>query len=420
MRPIATGAKLIGLIICVLVITSAAITGGVMLDRLVLADFASLNSMQKPAEPNFNLISEAWGIISKKYVDRQAIQAQKLTYGAISGMVNSLGDTGHSTFLSPEMLAIESHFLKGNFSGIGAQIKIKEGHIVILAPMDGSPAQQAGLHSGDIILKVNGEDITGLPLEEAVTRISGTAGTSVTLTILSPKSGQSREITVVRAHITVHNVEWQRLPGTNAAHMRIAGFSQGVAEQVRQALTEVENQGLTAIILDLRDNPGGVFQEAIGVASQFLSGGNVVVEKNGKGDVKPVPVKPGGLATGIPMVALVNGGSASSAEIVAGALQDAHRARLIGEKTFGAGTVLQEFGLSDGSAMLLAIAEWITPAGHVIWHKGVTPDEEVGLPVSVIPLYPDREKSMTQAQLKGSEDTQLLKALDLLEHPDKG
>ena len=257
MRPIATGAKLIGLILSVLVTTSGAIIGGVMLDRLVLADFVPLQNVQKAAEPDFKLMSEAWGIISKKYVDRQAVQPQNLTYGAISGMVNALGDTGHSTFLSPEMLGIESHFLQGNFSGIGAQVKIKEGHIVILAP-------------------------------------------------------------------------------------------------------------------------------------------------------------------GIPLVVLVKGGSASSSEIVAGALKDAHRARLVGEKTFGAGTVLQEFGLSDGSAMLLAIAEWITPAGHVIWHKGVTPDVEVSLPVAAIPLYPDREKGMNSAALKASADTQLLRALDLLEHPESG
>src|SRR5208337_4457419 len=245
MRPIATGAKLIGLIISVMVTTSGAIIGGVMLDRLVLADFAPLKNMQKAAEPDFKLMCEAWSIISKKYVDRQAVQAQKLTYGAISGMVNALGDTGHSTFLSPEMQSMASHFLEGNFSGIGAQIKIKEGHIVILAPMDGSPAQQAGLQSGDIILRVNGEDITGLPLEEAVTRIAGKPGTSVTLTLLNPKSGQSREITVVRAKITVRNVRWQRLSGSKVAHMRIAGFSQGVAEEVRKALKEVRNQRLT-------------------------------------------------------------------------------------------------------------------------------------------------------------------------------
>jgi carboxyl-terminal processing protease len=202
--------------------------------------------------------------------------------------------------------------------------------------------------------------------------------------------------------------------------MRIAGFSQGVVEEVRKALAEVRNQGFTALILDLRDNPGGVLEEAIGAASQFLSGGNVVLEKNSNGDVKPVPVKPGGMASGIPLVVLINVGSASGSEIVAGALQDAHRARLVGEKTFGAGTLLQEFGLSDGSGMLLAIAEWLTPAGHVIWHKGVAPDVEVSLPVGAIPLYPDREKGMNSAQLKASEDTQLLKALDLLEHPESG
>ncbi len=420
MRPSVTGAKFIGLIICVMAAVSGATIGGVMLDRLVLADSVPAKYLQNAAQPDFKLISEAWNIISRRYVDHQAVQPQKLTYSAISGMVNALGDTGHSSFLSPDMLSIESHFLQGNFSGIGAQIKARDGHIVILAPMDGSPAQHAGLQTGDIILRVNGEDITGLPVEEAVTRIAGKPGTSVTLTILNPRSGQSREVTIVRAEITVQNVRWQRLPGSKVAHMRIAGFSQGVAEEVGKALTEIRNQGLTALILDVRDNPGGVFDEAIGVASQFLSGGNVVLEKNGEGDVKPVPVKRGGLASGIPLVVLINGGSASGSEIVAGALKDAYRGKLVGEKTFGAGTLLQGFGLSDGSAILLAIAEWITPAGHVIWHKGVTPDVEVSLPVAAIPLYPDREKGMNPAQLHASEDTQLLRALELLDHPEKG
>ncbi|MGO9017231.1 MAG: S41 family peptidase [Syntrophobacteraceae bacterium] len=418
MRPIATGAKLIGLITCVMMILGGTIIGGVMLDRLVLADFVPLKNVQRTGEPDFKLIAEAWSIISKRYVDHQAVQSKKLTYGAISGMVNALGDTGHSTFLSPDMLNIESHYLQGNFSGIGAQIKIKEGHIVILAPMDGSPAQRAGLQSGDIILRVNGEDITGLPVEEAVSRIAGKPGTSVTLTIVNPKSGQSREITIVRAEITVRNVRWQRLTGSKVAHMRIAGFSQGVAEEVRKALTQVRNQRLTGIILDLRDNPGGVLDEAIDTASQFLSGGNVVIEKNGAGDVKSIPVKPGGLAPAIPLVVLINGGSASGSEVVAGALKDAHRAELVGTKTFGAGTVLQAFGLPDGSAVLLAIAEWITPSGHVIWHKGITPDVEVSLPVGAVPLYPDREKGMDPAQMQSSDDTQLLRALDLLEHPE--
>jgi carboxyl-terminal processing protease len=388
---------------------------GVMLG-IVLSDFAPLRNAQGAAGgPDFSLISEAWNIITKRYVNHQAVKSQKLTYGAIAGMVNSLGDTGHSTFLDPDMVNIESHMLQGNFTGIGAQITIKEGHIVILAPIESSPAQKAGLQSGDLILRVNGEDITDLSLEQAVTRIAGKPGTSVTLTILNPKTGQSREVSIVRAKITVQNVTWQRLPGTKIAHLRIAGFSQGIANDLRKALRDIDNQGLAGIILDVRDNPGGVLDEAIATASQFLSSGTAVLEKDSKGDVKPIPVQHGGLATRTPLVVLINFGTASGSEIVAGAIQDAHRATLVGEKTFGTGTVLEKFDLSDGSAILLAIAEWLTPAGHVIWHKGIAPDIEVSLPLDVLPLYPDREKGMNSGQLQASGDKQLLKALDLIQ-----
>jgi carboxyl-terminal processing protease len=188
MRPTRTGKRLIGFILSAAISMGGAMVGGVLLDRMVLAE--SFSSRANGLD--FKLMTEAWNIISRNYVDRQAIQPQKLTYGAIGGMVNALGDTGHSTFLSPEMLNVESQFLRGNFSGIGAQIQLKDGHIVILAPMEGSPAQKAGLHSGDIILKVNGEDITGLTVEQAVTRIIGKPGTSVALTALDPGSGQSQ------------------------------------------------------------------------------------------------------------------------------------------------------------------------------------------------------------------------------------
>ncbi|SPF49212.1 Carboxyl-terminal protease [Syntrophobacter sp. SbD1] len=417
MRPIGTRKKLTGLLLVIAVSTGGAITGA-MLDRLVLADLALSGNSQ--AGPDFSLISEAWDVISKRYVDRQAVQSQKLTYGAISGMVNALGDTGHSTFLNPRMLNIENHFLEGNISGIGAQIQSKEGHIVILAPIDDSPAQRAGLKSGDIILKVNGRDITGLPVEEAVSLIAGKPGTSVDLTVLDQKSGQTRDISIVRAHITVKNVRWERLPGSKTAHLRIAGFSQGVGEEVRKALKQIRSEGFTAIILDLRDNPGGVLDEAVETASQFLSGGIVVLQKNSTGDIKSIAVQPGGLATKIPLVVLINGGTASGSEIIAGAIKDADRAKLVGEKTFGTGTVLQKYGLSDGSAILIAIAEWITPAGNVIWHKGIMPDFEAGLPDSVVPLYPEKERGMNTAQLQASRDTQLLKALDLVTRtPDK-
>lgn len=399
-----------GMIVCVSIALGGAVAGA-MLDRAVIAGVSSGNDPGL----DYKLISQAWEIISEKYVDRSAVRSTKLTYGAITGMVNALGDTGHSAFLDPEMVGIESHYLQGNFSGIGAQIQIKNGHVVILAPLEDSPAQHAGLKTGDIIMKVNGKDITGLPLEQVVTRIAGKAGTSVELTVMDPKTGQSREITIVRAKINVKNVTWARVPGTRLADLRIAGFSEGIAKDVRTALRQIDNSGATGLILDMRDNPGGVLNEAIATASQFLSSGTVVLQKNSKGDIKPIPVEPGGLATTIPMVVLINQGTASGSEIVAGALKDANRAPLVGEKTFGTGTVLQEFRLPDGSALLLAIAEWLTPAGHVIWHKGIQPDVKVSLPTEITPLYPEKEKGMSAAQLKASRDAQLLKAVELLQ-----
>lgn len=404
------GKFFIGFFLCVLIALGGAFAGA-MLDQAVMAGVSS------PKDPglDYKLISQAWQIIWEKYVDRAAVQSTKLTYGAIAGMVNALGDTGHSTFLDPDMVRIESHYLQGNFSGIGAEIQIKDGHVVILAPLDGSPALHAGLKSGDIILKVDGKDTAGLPLEKVVSRIAGKAGTTVVLTILDPKTGQSREVTIIRAKINVQNVSWAFVPSTKIADLRIAGFSEGITKDVRKALRKIKRQRATGLILDMRDNPGGVLNEAVATASQFLSSGNVVLQKNSKGAIKPIAVQPGGLATTIPMVVLINQGTASGSEIVAGALQDAKRATLVGEKTFGTGTVLQEFRLSDGSAMLLAIAEWLTPAGHVIWHKGIKPDIVVSLPVHVTPLYPKKEKNMSFAQLKASGDTQLLKAIELLQ-----
>jgi carboxyl-terminal processing protease len=236
----------------------------------------------------------------------------------------------------------------------------------------------------------------------------------VNLTILNPGTGRILNLTFVRTRITLHNVKWQPLPGTTVAHIRIASFSKGVSKDLRQGLKAIQKEKLSGIILDLRNNPGGLFEEAVETASQFLSRGNVVLEKTTKGEVKSVPVRSGGFAVAIPMVVLINGGTASAPEIVAGALQDANRAALVGEKTFGTGTVLKPFPLSDGSALLLAIEEWLTPAGKVIWHKGISPDVFVRLPSEVSPLFPEAEKGMTIAELRESKDEQLLRALDLL------
>jgi carboxyl-terminal processing protease len=408
--------KSIGLTALVFLSFWTVLAGGIVLDRMV---FARLSS-DPPAALDFKLINEVWSIISKQYVEHSEVQPQKLTYGAIGGMVNALGDTGHSTFLSPDIVPLAKHFLEGNFTGVGIEVRMKEGHVTIVAPIEGSPAQKAGLRSGDVILQVDEKDVVGLPIDEVIKRIQGPPGTTVSLTILSPKTAQARTVTLVRAAITVHNVTWTRLPGSALADIHISGFSTGVADDLRKVLGEIRKEGLHGAILDLRDNPGGVFEAAVDATSQFLRGGTVAQVKNNKGVVKSIPVVPGGLATDIKMVILINGGTASAGEIMAGALQDAHRGSLVGEKTFGTGTVLEAFTLSDGSELLLAIAEWLTPDGRVIWHKGITPDMEISLPAGVDPVYPQDMKGMSMAQIRAKGDVQLMKALDLLTAPGTG
>jgi carboxyl-terminal processing protease len=360
------------------------------------------------------LLGEAWRTIDAHYVQRSTINTQALTYGAISGMVDALGDTGHSTFLTPAMAKALREVRNGEFKGIGIEIQIKNGHVVVVAPFDGSPAQRAGLRPGEIILKVNGEDISEWPLSRVIDRVTGQPGTSVTLSVQDPRTEYIRQVTLRRASVKLHDVTWQQLPGTRIAHLRIARFDDGVGKDVRHALTTLKAQAIEGLILDLRNNPGGLLNEAVIVASQFLDSGVVLKAKDAKNHITPVPVEKGALAPAMPLAVLINEGTASAAEIIAGALKDAQRAPLIGEKTFGTGTVLNEYRLSDGSSLLLAVEEWLTPKGDSFWHKGIAPDLTVALPDNQEPLRPDSERDLTEAQLRDSGDTQLLRALDRL------
>jgi len=394
-----------------------AVSGAVILFFLsfqCLGIFSPSNKIPADAKENFGLMAEAWNIIHSRYVDRQAVDPGSMTYGAISGMVAALGDTGHSIFLTPQMLKEEESLAKGSYKGIGVEITVKDGHVVIIAPIDGSPAQKAGLRPGEIITSVNHQDITGWTLIQVVSRISGPAGTRVTLGMFNPSTDQKREVTLLREDIAVNNVTWHRLPDTNLAHLRIAAFSIGVGDDLKTALKKIKSENLKGIILDLRNDPGGLLDEVISCASQFLMEGNVLLIKDARGTVLPVAAEKNGLTPHIPMVVLVNGGTASASEILAGALLDRQRAVLIGTTTFGTGTVLRQFPLSDGSALLLAIEEWLTPNGNTIWHKGITPDIVSRLPDGIQPLFPEAERAMTLQDIQKSKDTQLLSAFELL------
>lgn len=362
--------------------------------------------------PEFRLVEQAWNIVRNNYVDKTATQPKTLAYGTIGGMVNSLGDTGHSVFLDPDQVKQENASIQGKLQGIGAEVQEKNGNVVVVAPLDGSPAQKAGLRPGDIILKVDGQPVTGV--EDAVQRITGPAGTSVTLTIQNT-SGVTHNVTIVRAVINLISVTWQELPGTSIAQLRLASFERGTSSELDTALTAIKAQGVTGIILDLRDNPGGLLDEAVGVASRFLQSGDVLEEKDINGNITKVPVLNNVPKTSLPMVVLVNQGTASGAEIVAGALQANGRAKLLGETTFGTGTALVPFGLPDGSEILLGTEEWLTPAGKTIWHVGLSPDKVVSLATGVTPLFPEMEKGLTLDQINASGDQQLLSALNLLQ-----
>jgi carboxyl-terminal processing protease len=222
------------------------------------------------------------------------------------------------------------------------------------------------------------------------------------------------KLTITRGKVEVPSVSWRRLPGAPVAHLAIHGFNKHADAELKQALKELRAAGARGVILDLRGNPGGLKEQAVKVTSEFLTEGTVFIEQDAQGRRKEIPVVPGGAATEIPLVVLIDEGTASSAEICAGAIQDYARGKLVGMPTFGTGTVLEPFRLSDGGAVFLAVAQWFTPKGRKIWHHGITPDFKVELPEGAVILLPETEVSLTAEGLARSQDRQLLKGLEVL------
>src|SRR4051812_6939971 len=336
--------KVVAIVVGLIIVVFVSLGAGILIGANGSSIFALGAVPGSAGEPTqFKTFWQAWDIVEKNFVDRAALDPQAMTYGAIRGMVEALGDEGHTSFLTPDERERQSTELSGTFSGIGAQLGVRDQLPVIVAPFDGSPAEQAGVKAGDIILKVDGVDVTTMALNDIVTKIRGPEGTDVKLSLLRPAENKSLEVTIKRGEIKVPAASWAMVPGSKVALIRLSQFTANAEGDIVKALDGAHDAGATSIILDVRNNPGGLLEQAIDVTSQFVKDGDVLLEADAEGNRKNYPVKPGGTGTDLPMVLLINGGSASSSEILAGAIQDHKRGQLVGQTTFGTGTVLQPY-----------------------------------------------------------------------------
>jgi carboxyl-terminal processing protease len=401
-------------LVLVLMLATAAFAAGIYADRLLNPAATVPTTEPAGVTDQFQVFWQAWNLAERYYVDKTALDPKRMTYGAISGMLDSLGDVGHTRFLTPEDLKAEQEALAGKLQGIGIEVTIRNGLPTVVAPIDGSPAAEAGLRPGDVIVKVNGELTSKMSLSQVVSKIRGPAGTQVTITIVHRGSTEMIDKTITRANIQVPNVTWAMLPGRSVAVVRISQFGEGEADELNNALNGARTAGAKGLVLDLRNSPGGYVDQAVRSASQFMNSGVVYIERDRDGNQKPVSVRGRGIATDMPMVTLVNEGTASASEILAGALQDNGRSKIVGQRTFGTGTVLSLFQLKDGSAIYLGTSEWLTPKGKAIRNNGIEPDIEEPMASDASPLVPGAIKRMNWQQIQQSGDAQLLKALELL------
>lgn len=369
-------------------------------------------ALEEEDRESLALYAEALDTVRDDYVDQEAIDPKKQTYGAIEGMLDALGDEGHTRFLTPEERERTREGLSGTYEGIGIEVEHKDDKVVVVAPIEDSPADRAGVEAGDVVVAVDGKRARDEDLSEVVEKIRGPEGTDVKLTVL--RGGKERMFDLERAEIEVPVVSWTLIPGSDVAHVRLASFSNDSAEKLREAFEEGRAAGARHFVLDLRNNPGGSLDQAVEMAGDFLEPGSVVyVRKNSSGEREEIKIEDGAEPTAAPMAVLVNRGTASSAEILAGALRDNDRATVIGKTTFGTGTVLSEFVLRDGSAILLGVAEWLTPDGDFIRETGIAPDVEVSLEEGAEPLTPSEARNLSREKIL-ERDAQLRRAFENL------
>lgn len=383
--------------------------GGIADGHVAVAESSLVGS------PEFKTLEDTWDLIHEQWALPEKLDDSKLIYGAAQGMVDAIGDEGHSAFLDPEMTLTRAEQSQSEFVGIGVDVTSRCGVPEVLSTISGSPAEKSGLKQGDIIIEVDGAPTRKMDISGLREAILGAEGDSLTLTIERPGVADPIHVDVVRATIPRRQVTWNWLP-EKTAHLQLTAFDPGVNSKLRNSLREINNAGAERLILDLRGNPGGLVTEVIGVASEFLPEGSTIFQEQSRDGSIHAKRTVGQLGSWLekPLIVLIDGESASGAEVLAAALRDNGRAELIGETTFGTGTVISTFPQDDGSSVMLGTAFWLTPAGDLIWGVGVDPDEFVTLAPDAFPARPEDDPDVTVDELSQLADRQLQAAFAAL------
>lgn len=365
-----------------------------------------------PPQLDAALIEEVLEVLAERYVDDDVLTSETLSVGAIRGMIDALGDDGHTEYLTEKEYKVEQRVLEGRVAGIGVVVDQRSSAPLVISVVDGSPAARAGLRAGDIIASVDGIEMARLPMDELGDLVRGDPGTLVHLGVERPGSKDREIVRIYRADVEVDPVSWAMAPGSDVAVVRIVQFSVGSGQQVREAVADAVETGAVGVVLDLRGNPGGLVNEMLDAAGALLDEGVAFQER--ARDEEPVDVRiesGGAVDADIPVVVLVDYGTASSAEILTAALRDNDRALVVGEQTFGTGTILNTLRLSDGSALRLGVREWLTPRGEHVFRVGLGPDETVSLPPGAVRLGPSDLLGLTPVQFEVSDDGPLRHAV---------
>lgn len=383
-------------------IIAIIITNFITAALLIFAPIPLLGGKRLVSKDEYNFVKQfgkmipVKSIVEKNYIEK--IDENKMVEGAIKGMVDSVGDP-YTVFMNKKEFEDLMTQTSGSYAGVGIYVGDKDGRIVVIAPIEDSPAEKAGIKSGDIIFKVNDQEVSTKEMDKAVSMMKGKAGTDVKLTILREGS-EPKDYKVTRAQIVLKTVKGEMLKD-NIGYIRITTFDEHTAEEFSKTLSDLRTKGMKGLVLDLRDNPGGLLDQCVKVADDLLGEGTVVytIDNNGDKEVQKSDAR----KLDIPLAVLVNGGTASASEIVSGAVRDFKAGTLIGTKTFGKGIVQQIIKLGDGTGVKVTMARYYTPSGECIQGKGIVPNIVLELPKK------DKDK-----ELKPEEDIQLQKAIEVI------